>query len=89
MGIVAKNIVKKSAPEKKEPIVINNFAEWRANQTKRQEIIEEPVVIEQDRQEEVLVEAPVVVDTKTVTKRQPSSQWLSIKESDYVSHSIK
>lgn len=90
MGIVAKNIVKKLAPaKKKEPIVINNFAEWRANQTKRQEIIEEPVAVEQDRQEEVLVEAPVVVDTKTVTKRQPSSQWLSIKESDYVSHSIK
>lgn len=75
MGIVAKNIVKKSAPEKKEPTVINNFAEWRANQRKRQE--------------EVVVETPVVEDTKIETKRQPSSQWLSIKESDYVSHSIK
>jgi hypothetical protein len=75
MGIVAKNIAKKSAPEKKEPIVINDFAKWRANQGKRQE--------------EVVVETPVVEDTKTETKRQPSSKWLSIKESDYVSHLIK
>lgn len=89
MGIVAKNIVKKAAPEKKQPVVINNFAEWRANRTKRQEVIEEPVVEETIRQEEVVVEEPVVVDTKKETKRQPSSQWLSIKESDYVSHSIK
>jgi hypothetical protein len=74
MGIVAKNIVKKERVEQKQPTVINNFAEWRANQVKQQEVV---------------IEAPVVEDTKIDNKRQPSSKWLSIKESDYVSHLIK
>jgi hypothetical protein len=86
MGIVAKNIVKKEKVEQKQPIVINNFAEWRANQAKQQEVVIEtaPVI-----QQEVVIEAPVVEDTKMNDKRQPSSKWLSIKESDYVSHLIK
>ncbi len=76
MGIVAKNIVKKERvePKKKDPTVINNFAEWQANRNKQQEAV---------------IEAPVVEDTKMDDKRQPSSKWLSIKESDYVSHLIK
>jgi hypothetical protein len=74
MGIVAKNIVKKDKVEQKQPIVINNFAEWRANQVKQQEAV---------------IEKPVVEDTILNNKRQPSSKWLSIKESDYVSHLIK
>tara|TARA_R110000868_G_scaffold372012_1_gene635798 strand:- start:3396 stop:3626 length:231 start_codon:yes stop_codon:yes gene_type:complete len=76
MGIVAKNIVivKKEKAEQKQPIAINNFAEWRANQVKQQEVV---------------IENPVVEDTKIDYKRQPSSEWLSIKESDYVSHLIK
>lgn len=74
MGIVAKNIVKKDKVEKKDPTVIENFAEWRAKQGKQQEVV---------------IEKPVVEDTVSYNKRQPSSQWLSIKESDYVSHSIK
>ena len=74
MGIVAKNIVKKDKVEQKQPAVINNFAEWRANQVKQQEVV---------------IEAPVVEDTNLDNKRQPSSKWLSIKESDYVSHLIK
>ena len=74
MGIVAKNIVKKDKVEQKQPTVINNFAEWRANQVKQQEAI---------------IEKPVVEDTILNNKRQPSSKWLSIKESDYVSHLIK
>ena len=86
MGIVAKNIVKKEKVEQKQPIVINNFAEWRANQVKQQEVVIEtaPVI-----QQEVVIEKPVVEDTKIDDKRQPSSKWLSIKESDYVSHLIK
>ena len=89
MGIVAKNIVKKERAEQKQPIVVNNFAEWRANLTKPQEEvkIETPVVVKS--QEEVRVEAPVVEDTISHNKRQPSSKWLSIKNSDYVSHLIK
>jgi hypothetical protein len=75
MGIVAKNIVKKEKAEEKQPIVINNFAEWRANLTKPQE--------------EAKIEKPVVEDTISYNKRQPSSKWLSIKNSDYVSHLIK
>lgn len=74
MGIVAKNIVKKDKVEQKQPIVINNFAEWRSNLVKQQEVV---------------IEAPVVEDTILNNKRQPSSKWLSIKESDYVSHLIK
>ena len=74
MGIVAKNIVKKDKVEQKQPTVINNFAEWRANQVKQQEAV---------------IEKPVVEDTILNNKRQPSSKWLSIKESDYVSHLIK
>lgn len=74
MGIVAKNIVKKDKVEQKQPTVINNFAEWRANLVKQQEVV---------------IEKPVVEDTKMENKRQPSSKWLSIKESDYVSHLIK
>ena len=74
MGIVAKNIVKKDKVEQKQPIVIGNFAEWRANLTKQQEAV---------------IEKPVVEDTNLNNKRQPSSKWLSIKESDYVSHLIK
>lgn len=74
MGIVAKNIVKKERVEQKQPIVINNFAEWRSNLVKQQEVV---------------IEAPVVEDTILNNKRQPSSKWLSIKESDYVSHLIK
>ena len=74
MGIVAKNIVKKDKVEQKQPIVIGNFAEWRANLTKQQEAV---------------IEKPVVEDTILNNKRQPSSKWLSIKESDYVSHLIK
>jgi hypothetical protein len=89
MGIVAKNIVKKERAEQKQPIVVNNFAEWRANLNKPQEEvkIETPVALQP--QEEVRVEEPVVEDTKIDNKRQPSSKWLSIKESDYVSHLIK
>jgi hypothetical protein len=75
MGIVAKNIVKKERVEQKQPIVINNYAEWRANLNKPQE--------------EVKVEAPVVEDTISHNTTQPSSKWLSIKNSDYVSHLIK
>jgi hypothetical protein len=75
MGIVAKNIVKKERAEQKQPIVINNYAEWRANLNKPQE--------------EVKVEAPVVEDTISNNTTQPSSKWLSIKNSDYVSHLIK
>lgn len=75
MGIVAKNIVKKDKAEIKQPIVVNNFAEWRANLNKPQE--------------EVKIETPVVEDTISNGKRQPSSKWLSIKNSDYVSHLIK
>lgn len=74
MGIVAKNIVKKDKVEQKQPIVINNFAEWRSNLVKQQEAV---------------IEKPVVEDTNLNNKRQPSSKWLSIKESDYVSHLIK
>ena len=76
MGIVAKQIVKKERvePKKKDPTVINNFAEWQANRNKQQEVV---------------IEAPVVKDMKIDDKRQPSSKWLSIKESDYVSHLIK
>lgn len=74
MGIVAKNIVKKDKVEQKQPIVINNFAEWRSNLVKQQEAV---------------IEKPVVEDTILNNKRQPSSKWLSIKESDYVSHLIK
>lgn len=74
MGIVAKNIVKKERVEQKQPIVINNFAEWRSNLVKQQEAV---------------IEKPVVEDTILNNKRQPSSKWLSIKESDYVSHLIK
>lgn len=76
MGIVAKHIVKKERvePNKKDPTVINNFAEWQANRNKQQEVV---------------IEVPVVEDTKIDDKRQPSSKWLSIKESDYVSHLIK
>ena len=74
MGIVAKNIVKKDKVEQKQPTVIGNFAEWRANQVKHQEAV---------------IEKPVVEDTILNNKRQPSSKWLSIKESDYVSHLIK
>lgn len=74
MGIVAKNIVKKEKVEQKQPIVINNFAEWRSNLVKQQEAV---------------IEKPVVEDTNLNNKRQPSSKWLSIKESDYVSHLIK
>lgn len=74
MGIVAKNIVKKEKVEQKQPIVINNFAEWRSNLVKQQEAV---------------IEKPVVEDTILNNKRQPSSKWLSIKESDYVSHLIK
>lgn len=74
MGIVAKNIVKKERVEQKQPIVINNFAEWRSNLVKQQEAV---------------IEKPVVEDTNLNNKRQPSSKWLSIKESDYVSHLIK
>jgi hypothetical protein len=73
MGIVAKNIVKKDKVEQKQPTVINNFAEWRSNLVKQQEAV---------------IEKPVVEDTN-LNKRQPSSKWLSIKESDYVSHLIK
>ena len=75
MGIVAKNIVKKEKAEEKQPIVINNFAEWRANLTKPQE--------------EAKIEKPVAEDTISYNKKQPSSKWLSIKNSDYVSHLIK
>jgi len=75
MGIKVKNIVKKDKPEEKKPLVIGNFAEWRAKQVKPQE--------------EVKVEEPVVEDTTSNGKRQPSSKWLSIKDSDYVSHLIK
>jgi hypothetical protein len=75
MGIVAKHIVKKDKAEIKQPIVIGNYAEWRANLTKPQE--------------EVKVEAPVVEDTISHNTTQPSSKWLSIKNSDYVSHLIK
>jgi len=75
MGIVAKNIVKKEKAEQKQPIVVNNFAEWRANLTKPQE--------------EAKIETPVVEDTISYNKKQPSSKWLSIKNSDYVSHLIK
>ena len=74
MGIVAKNIVKKERVEQKQPTVINNFAEWRTNLAKQQEAV---------------IEKPVVEDTNLDNKRQPSSKWLSIKESDYVSHLIK
>jgi len=74
MGIVAKNIVKKDKVEQKQPTVIGNFAEWRANLVKQQEVV---------------IESPVVEDTRIDDKRQPSSKWLSIKESDYVSHLIK
>lgn len=74
MSIVAKNIVKKEKVEQKQPIVINNFAEWRSNLVKQQEAV---------------IEKPVVEDTNLNNKRQPSSKWLSIKESDYVSHLIK
>ena len=74
MGIVAKNIVKKDKVEQKQPIVVSNYAEWRANLVKQQEAV---------------IEVPVVEDTKIDDKRQPSSKWLSIKESDYVSHLIK
>lgn len=74
MGIVAKNIVKKERVEQKQPIVINNFAEWRSNLVKQQEAV---------------IGKPVVEDTNLDNKRQPSSKWLSIKESDYVSHLIK
>jgi hypothetical protein len=74
MGIVAKNIVKKERVEQKQPTVINNFGEWQANRNKQQEVV---------------IEKPVVEDTKIDNKRQPSSKWLSIKESDYVSHLIK
>jgi hypothetical protein len=88
MGIVAKHTVKKERvePKKKDPTVINNFAEWQANRNKQQEVVIEtaPVV-----QQEVVIETPVVEDTKIDYKRQPSSKWLSIKESDYVSHLIK
>ena len=87
MGIVAKNIVKKEKVEQKQPIVVNNFAEWRANQAKQQEVVIETAPVIQ--QEAVVIEAPVVEDTKIDYKRQPSSKWLSIKESDYVSHLIK
>lgn len=73
MGIVAKNIVKKDKVEQKQPIVVSNFAEWRSNLVKQQEVV---------------IEKPVVEDTN-LNKRQPSSKWLSIKESDYVSHLIK
>ena len=75
MGIVAKNIVKKEKAEEKQPIVVNNFAEWRANLTKPQE--------------EAKIERPVAEDTISYNKKQPSSKWLSIKNSDYVSHLIK
>ncbi len=75
MGIVAKHIVKKEKAEIKQPIVIGNYAEWRANLNKPQEV--------------VVIEEPVVEDTASDSKRQPSSKWLSIKESDYVSHLIK
>lgn len=76
MGIVAKNIVivKKEKAEQKQSIVINNYAEWRANQVKQQAVV---------------IENPVVEDTKIDDKRQPSSKWLSIKNSEYVSHLIK
>jgi hypothetical protein len=74
MGIVAKNIVKKDKVEQKQPTVINIFAEWRSNLVKQQEAV---------------IEKPVVEDTILNNKRQPSSKWLSIKESDYVSHLIK
>ncbi len=75
MGIKVKNIVKKDKSEEKKPLVIGNFAEWRSKQVKPQE--------------EVKVEEPVVEDTISNGKRQPSSKWLSIKDSDYVSHLIK
>jgi hypothetical protein len=42
-----------------------------------------------EQKQEVVIEAPVVEDTNLDNKRQPSSKWLSIKESDYVSHLIK
>jgi hypothetical protein len=75
MGIVAKHIVKKDKAEIKQPIVIGNYAEWRANLNKPQET--------------VVVEEPVVEDTISHNTTQPSSKWLSIKNSDYVSHLIK
>lgn len=91
MGIVAKHIVKKEKAEPKQPTVIGNFAEWRANLNKPQEQvkIEEPVVQSTNPQEQVKIEEPAVEDTASDSKRQPSSKWLSIKESDYVSHLIK
>jgi hypothetical protein len=91
MGIVAKHIVKKEKAEPKQPTVIGNYAEWRANLNKPQEkvVVEEPVVYSTNPQEEAKVEEPVVEDTISNGKRQPSSKWLSIKDSDYVSHLIK
>ena len=86
MGIVAKNIVKKDKVEQKQPIVVSNYAEWRANLVKQQEAVIETAPV---MQQEAVIEVPVVEDTKIDDKRQPSSKWLSIKESDYVSHLIK
>ena len=75
MAIKVKNFVKLDKPQVKKPIVIENYEEWKNKQVKPQE--------------EVKVEEPVVEDTASDSKRQPSSKWLSIKESDYVSHLIK
>jgi hypothetical protein len=89
MGIVAKHIVKKDKAEIKQPIVIGNYAEWRANLNKPQEEVKAEAPVALQPQEEVRVEEPVVEDTISHNKRQPSSKWLSIKNSDYVSHLIK
>jgi len=74
MGIIVRNIVKKERDDVKKPVVIGNYAEWRANLAKSKE--------------QGTIETPSD-DTKLDNNRQPSSEWLSIKDSDYVSHLVK